>query len=534
MNQVQTIFQNARQAYTRGDYTQAIRGCDQLLAQLGQRDDLLNLKALSLLAMGQLEAAGSAISKAIKINPNMAGMHLNAARIYSGLSLNKQVKRHIADAIRLSPGEPSILYQAALLSRECDDYATAQRILDQCLKVKPDFALAWHLQGATLMDLGKFDTAQLALEKAVALQPDNAKALSALIQLRGDRLADTESVSLLEKIRTSNIPAAERGTATFTLANLYRRDKQYKQAFELFDQANQLTSKTRPFNLEAWEERVDSLLSATLPDKGFAVAEGAAGSNLVFIVGMPRSGTSLCEQILSASPVVMACGELATMQHIEASLWRQGINPYGNAEADQKLSRSLNAAADQYLAALPKDHQKFKAVIDKAPMNFERVGLIHQLFPSARFIYCQRHPLDTILSCYMQDFHAGLGFAFSLEQITRVYIDHVRLMNHWQGLFPSQIYRLGYETLVSNLETQVYKLTDFLNIPFVEAMLTPHLQERAVVTASNVQVRKPVYTSSIGNWENYRSQLADSIQVLQKHDILDEELKPTGRIDEAN
>jgi len=525
MNQVQTIFQNAKQAYTRGEYAQAMKGCDQLLKQLGPRDDLLNMKALSLLAMGQLEAAGSAISKAIKLNPNIAGMHLNAARIYSGLSLNKQVKRHIKDAIRLSPREPSVLYQTALLSRECGDYAQAQRILDRCLQVQPDFALGWHLQGATLMDLGEFEAAQSALEKAVALQPDNAKALSALIKLRGDRLADSESVKMLETIRNSNAAPADRGTATFSLASLYRREKQYAQAFELFDQANQLTSKTRPFDSDARSSHIDALITATLPGKDYVPAEGSAGSNLVFIVGMPRSGTSLCEQILSASPQVMACGELETMQHIEVSLYRQGVNPYANAAESQKLSKSLNAAADLYLDALPKNHQKFAAVIDKAPMNFDRISLIHQVFPSARFIYCQRHPLDTILSCYMQNFHAGLGFAFNLEQITRVYVDHVRLMKHWQDLFPDRIYRLEYESLVTDLETQTRQLTDFLQIPFDDTMLTPHLQDRAVITASNVQVRKPVYTSSIGNWKNYRSQLADCIQILQKHDILDQELK---------
>lgn len=529
MNQVQTIFQNAKQAYSRGDFVQAVKGFDELLSQLGPRDDLLNMKALSLLAMGQLEAAGSAISKAIKLNPNMAGMHLNAARIYSGLSQTRQVKRHIKDAIQLSPREPSVLYQAALLSRECDDYAQAQRILDRCLQVKPDFALAWHLQGVTLIDLGEFDAAQTALENAVKMQPSNAKALSALIKLRGDRLADTETVILLEKIRTSQAPPADRGTATFSLANLYRREKQFEQAFELYEQANQLTATSRPYDADAWSKHIDALIAATSPGPDYIPAEGSAGSNLVFIVGMPRSGTSLVEQILSASPEVMACGELATMQHIEVSLYRQGVNPYANASANQKRSKALSAAAELYLAALPKDHHQFAAVIDKAPTNFERIGLIQQVFPSARFIYCQRHPLDTILSCYMQDFHAGLGFAFGLEKLTRMYVDQVRLMNHWQSVLPDSIYRLEYETLVNHLESQSRDLTDFLDIDFDEAMLTPHLQNRAVVTASNVQVRKPVYTSSVGNWKNYRSQLDACIQILQKHDILDEELEPTGR-----
>ena len=526
VNQVQGIFQNAKQAYTRGDYVAAVKGFDQLLTQLGPRDDLLNMKALALLAMGQLEAAASAISKAIKLNPNMAGMHLNAARIYTGLSQTKQVKRHINDAVKLSPREPSVLYQAALLSRECNDYSKAQRILERCLQVQPDFALAWHLQGATLIDLGQFEDARKALEKAVELEPGNAKALSALIKLRGDSLVDTDSVAMLEKIRASDAAPADRGSATFSLAHLYRRDNQFQKAFELYHQANQLTAPTRPFGLDAWMSHVDSLIAATSPESQFVPHQGSAGANLVFIVGMPRSGTSLSEQVLSASPQVMACGELAAMQHIEVSLYRQGVNPYADAADNQKLAKALKGAADLYLDNLPKDHQKFAAVIDKAPMNFDRLGMIHQIFPAAKFIYCQRHPLDTILSCYMQDFHAGLGFAFDLEQLSHVYVSHVRLMEHWQRVLPDSIYVLDYESMVSYLETQSRKLADFLNIPFDPAMLKPHLQERAVVTASNVQVRQPVYTSSIGNWENYRTELDSCIQILQKHDILDEDLKP--------
>ena len=190
----------AKQAYAGGNYTRAVQLCDQLLAQLGKRDDLLNIRALSLYALGQLEAAETSISQAIKLNSRVPGTHLNAARIYLGLSLNRQAKRHIQDAVRLAPREAAILYQAALLSRESKDYAQALRIIDRCIQVQPGLEPAWHLKGAALLDLGKMEAAQQALEKAVALQPGNARALSALIKLRGDRLEDSATVALLEKI----------------------------------------------------------------------------------------------------------------------------------------------------------------------------------------------------------------------------------------------------------------------------------------------------------------------------------------------
>lgn len=528
MSQLQASFQLAKQAYASGNYAAANQICDQLLAQLGPRDDLLNVKALSLLAEGQLEAAAAAIHTAIKLNPRIAGMHLNAARIFLGLSLHKQTRRHIMDAVRLAPRDAAILYQAALLSRECTDYSQALRILDRCLQLQPELDQAWHLKGATLIDLGKMEAAQTALEKALSIQPQNIRALSALIKIRGDALADTATVTLLENIRSAQLPAVDKATATFSLAHMYRRDKQYATAFELYRQANQITAIQRPFNQDAWNKRVAGILHSTDATAGFAPAEGTAGSNLLFIVGMPRSGTSLCEQVLSAHPDVLACGELASMQNIEDSFTRRGINPYLLQQQGQPRANELAAAAELYLSALPKNHSKYQRIVDKAPMNFERVAMIQQIFPAARFIYCKRHPLDTILSCFIQDFHAGVNFTFKLEHVTRIYIDHVRLMQHWIALFPQQVLTVNYESLVSDLEAEAKAMARFLQLEFEPGMLSPHLQDRAVATASNVQVRKPVYTSSIGNWRNYQQQLHVSLEQLQEHGILDTESAVAG------
>lgn len=518
----------AKQAYASGNYPQAIRICDQLLARPGPHDSLLNIKALSLLAIGQLEAAGSAISSAIKLNPRIAGMHLNAARIFLAMSLNRQAKRHITESIRVAPREAAILYQAALMSRECADFSQALRILDRCLQLQPALDQAWHLQGATLIDLGKMEAAQTALEKAVSIQPHNIRALSALIKLRGDGIEDTATIGLLESIRSAQVPDTDKGTATFSLAHIYRRDKQYETAFELYRQANQITAAYRPFDLDNWNKRVSGLLHTCGATNDFKPAQGTAGSNLVFIVGMPRSGTSLCEQVLSSHTDILACGELATMQNIEDSFIRRGINPCLLQQKDQPRSKELDAAGELYLSALPKNFQKFQRVVDKAPMNFERVGMIQQIFPAARFIYCRRHPLDTILSCFIQDFHSGVNFAFTLEHITRVYIDHVRLMQLWIEQFPQQILTVDYESLVTDLEKQAQTMANFLQLEFEPDMLNPHLQDRAVTTASNVQVRKPVYTSSIDNWKNYRQQLASCLKLLQEHGILNAESAAVG------
>ena len=227
LNQFAQQFQMAKQAYTRGEYAQAVRLCDQLSARLGARDDLLNIKAVSLLALGQIEAAEVSIRQALKINPRIAGVHLNAASIYKELCLNKQVKRHALEAVRLAPRDAVVLYQAALLCRNSGDYSQALRIVDRCLQLRPDFSQAWHLKGSALFDLGKTEAAQTAMEKSVELEPGNVRALNILIKIRGDGLTDSRTVALLENIRSKGASAQDRASATFSLANMHRRDGQY-------------------------------------------------------------------------------------------------------------------------------------------------------------------------------------------------------------------------------------------------------------------------------------------------------------------
>lgn len=509
----------AKQAFSKGNYTQAIEKCDQLLARMGARDDLLNLKALSLLALGQLEQAEAAILKALKINPRVAGMHLNAGQIYQGLSRNKLVRRHAREAIQLATRDPVVLYQAALLYRDCGDHAQALRVIDRCLSLKPDMSGAWHLKGSILVDIGDFEPAQAALEKAVSLPPGNVRALSVLIKIRRDSLADTQTVILLERIRSNAASVSDRGTATFALADMYRREKRYQPAFELYQEANQIMASIKSFDIDNWEQKIQKTIQESGWTDGVKSPSGKHGSNLVFIIGMPRSGTSLCEQVLSAHSGVLACGELTAVQNIENNLERRGIDPYSLSHDQTSDRKEFELAASSYYSALPANYQKFQCVTDKAPMNFQHVGFINQVFPGARFIYCTRNPLDTILSCFVQNFQAGLTFAFNLEHITRVYITHVKIMQHWQNLLPEKIYTLNYESLVENLDTGARALANFLQLDFEPGMLNPHQQQRAVTTASNLQVRQPVYTSSINKWKNYQAQLQTVVDMLNKHSI---------------
>ena len=507
-NSVQSLFLQARQAYAGGDHSGCVSSCNKLLSLAGQKEEFLNLKAMSLLALGRVVAAEKNMRAALKLNSRSAGMQLNAARIYLVLADHRRAKRCALEAVRMDTSKAAVLFQAAVVCRDCGDYPQALRIIDRCLQRHEKLAEGWHLKGSMLVDMGDLEAAQQMLERAIALDPDHARAVSDLARIRGDGLDATGTLQQLERISTSSTSSRDRATALFSMASMHHRAGEAANAAEHYRLANAAATQSRPFNLDAWEGKQQAVLEHYRELTPVGAPGQGPGANLVFLVGMPRSGTSLCEQVLSAHSGTLACGELTAMHAIE-----KFADPAGNPEE----------ARARYLDVLPPGHADRELISDKAPMNFERVGMIHELFPGARFLYCSRDPLDIIWSCYSQDFQSGVNWAFDLDAIARVYAAHVQVMRHWSERLPDHVHEVSYEAMVSDLETETRSLCRFLGISFEAAMLEPHHQKRTVATVSNLQVRQAVYQSSVGAWRNYADALAPAMARLRAEGLLETE-----------
>jgi len=226
----------------------------------------------------------------------------------------------------------------------------------------------------------------------------------------------------------------------------------------------------------------------------------------IFVLGFPRSGTSLVEQILAAHPEVFAAGELQELRRI----WRELVKTRGRgrvAGLAQLTQVDVNAAADRYLAALEALDSKSPRVTDKMPHNFEQLGLINLLFPHARVIHCIRSPLDTCLSCYATQFGLAHTYAADLTTLGRAYAQYHRLMAHWRAVLDVPMLDVRYEDLVADLDTHARRIVEFAGLPWDAACLRFYDTERAVTTASVAQVRTPIYTTSVGRWKTYAQSL---------------------------
>jgi hypothetical protein len=288
---------------------------------------------------------------------------------------------------------------------------------------------------------------------------------------------------------------------------------EYREAMEHFDLANQIRSGRAKFDGPAFAADVDRLVRRFTPD--FFAANAALGRDdetPLLIVGLPRSGTTLVERILSSHPQIAAGGELP--------FWIRRAAPWGVAEATYLSAQSARDISGEYLSLLRRIGPSAARVTDKLPFNVLFVGLIHLLLPKARIIQCRRHPVDTCLSIYFTHFNQTIAFASDKADLAVACQHYARLMDHWRTVLPSdRLLEVDYEKLVTDREAVTRQLVAFAGLDWHDSCLRPEQNERAVTTASLWQARQPVYTTSIARWRNYEPWLADLRRLLPAADV---------------
>lgn len=524
MTPAETRFRQATEAWRRGDHENAVALCDRLLEEISgkqQNAAILNLKALARAAQGQLLAAMQCLQSALRLQPEDAALQHHAARVALALGWRDDALQYADAACQRQPDNAAYQYHLARVHLHLGDLQQAQSVAQGCVEREPRLAEAWVLLSELASQAGDQPRAVDCLEALLRQAPDDARGLALLGSLDPARGAQDTLMQRLEHVASQSGSEDQRLIAEFALADAARQNGDHATAFRHYQRANNGRARQNPFDIDAWESRVERIVGQDDAARPLAGQTGAAsvdspGSQLVFIVGMPRSGTTLCEQVISAHPDVWGGGERASMEYIENALDLAGADGGG---AD------LAGLRQAYLRGLPGQPTAYRCFTDKAPRNFERVGLIKQLFPASRILWCLRHPLDTILSCYFQDFSGGQAFSHSLQHTARVYLGHIRLLRHWQGIYADDILTVDYTGLVQNLQAVAHGMADHIGLPFDARMLQPHRNRRWVQTASASQVRQPVHTASLNYWRHYRDELEAVTRWLQQQGMLDEHLR---------
>jgi hypothetical protein len=295
----------------------------------------------------------------------------------------------------------------------------------------------------------------------------------------------------------------------FLLGSLAEAAGEHPAAFEWFERGNGLQSGE--FDIAAHERWIDRLVAAA-----GSTPRGRSGSRgPVFVVGMPRSGTTLVERMLAAHPALFGAGELGRIGELSVAMEQRGWR-YPES-LDALPGAALAGWARDYLARVERQGARGRIPVDKMWQNFEHLGLIRRLFPDARIVHCRRHPLDVGLSCLANHFSSAGAFAFSrtLPGVAAYYRGYERLVAAWRARLDPPMLELRYESLIADPRRALRELLDFLGLPFEPRCLEFHREPGVVLTASYAQVRRPLYASSVGRWRRFRAQLAPLAAALR-------------------
>lgn len=409
----------------------------------------------------------------------------------------------------------SFLHIHGLAAADCGDYASGIARLEKAIALNPRVAEYHHNLGSIYRMVGKFDLSEEQYRTAIKFQPEYAEAYFNYSAAKKFTVDDPIIPQLEQQLTQSELSDEDRCFLGFAAGKIFNDIKEYEKAFSFYELGNR--SKRAQFDIDKFRQsivRVITVFSKELIQQKMVL--GSSSQVPVFIVGMPRTGTTLVEQILSSHPEIHGAGELPDIASISGTMQQHASKKSEYPECIKYLPENVfSGFANAYLRRLRTFDHSAVRIIDKLPQNFLYLGLITMMFPQAKIIHCQRHPLDTCLSCFFQRFRRGHDYSYDLTDLGLFYREYERLMQHWSEVLPGMPYNLQYSDLVTRQEEISRELLDFVEMPWDDRCLNFHDNNRPVKTASNWQVRRPMNRSGLERWKNYDQFLQPLRDVLE-------------------
>jgi tetratricopeptide (TPR) repeat protein len=429
----------------------------------------------ALLALGRLEEALAAASHLAKIEPDNPETWITIAAVSGRLMRQEQALEAYEQAARLQPAEVRLRMSIG------------------------------HVQKT----LGRRAASEASYKAALAMDPGIAEAYWSLADLKNYAFGDAEVAAMQRLLVSDPREGKNEAQLHFALGKAFEQRAQYPEAFAHYAKGNALRRREAPFDIENFERRSARIRAAF--DAQFFAARGGRGDQSpapIFIVGLPRSGSTLIEQILASHSRVEGTMELPNILNIVRELGDLSAGRDGYPESVRTLSAAqLDALGARYIKETTPLRSGRERFTDKLPNNFSHVGLIHAILPRATIIDARRHPMDSCFSTFKQHFAEGQTFSYDLEDLGRYYRCYLSVMDHWDAVLPGKVLHLQYEDLVAAPEANIRRLLEHCGLAFEPACVNFHETSRPVRTASAEQVRQPLYSSGVGYWRHFGQQL---------------------------
>jgi len=464
----------------------------------------------ALLLRGDASAALDHFRTASRLDPGSAEAHANLGAILMDRGELPESLAHCREAVRLRPDLPAARIHLGNVLTQLDRLDEAEACFRALIRLQPKLAAAHANLAGVLEQRGDFEQATASLRECLRLDPRHAGALALLATRLRDKLPDADLAAVEGLLAEPGIAANQRRPLLFGLGHVLDARGEFDRAAAVAAEANalqraDLDRRGLGYRPEAFRAFVDQLLSTFTPAFFEKVRGwGLATDRPVFVVGLPRSGTTLVEQILASHPRVFGAGELR--------LVKQGFKAMGGT-VDGLEPDALQATARRHFDELSALNSSADRVVDKMPDNYLYLGMIAAIFPNARLIHCRRDARDVAVSCWLTDF-GQVRWACDLDHIASRIAEHRRVMEHWRRALPSPILEIDYEAIVADLETNARSLVAWCGLEWDASCLDFHKTRRDVRTVSVAQVRAPIYTSSVGRWRNYEASLSSLFEKI--------------------
>jgi tetratricopeptide (TPR) repeat protein len=492
--------------------------CRQFLQKVPHHVEGMRLLADIGMRLGVLDDAEFLLQSATRFEPDNVQVRIDYIKVLRKRQRFQQAREQASHLLSTAPQNPQFQSLFAVESMQTGDYETALKAFDEVLQTLPGDPITLTSKGHVYKTCGQYESAVSAYHAALASQPQYGEAYYSLANLKVYSFSDDEISNMHAQANNGNLSHIDRVYLNFALGKAYEDRADFDTSFRHYERGNKLKKSQGRYQAEQMAEDLKAqreVCSAELFARKSAA--GHAAPDPIFILGLPRAGSTLLEQILSSHSQVDGTLELPNILSLSQRLRRRGRQS-GNSTYPEILGelsdQDLEEFGKEYIDDTRFHRQGAAFFIDKMPNNFRHLGLINLILPNAKIIDARRHPMACCFSGYKQLFAEGQEFTYDLADLGQYYRDYVELMDHWNKVLPGKVLRVQYEDVVSDLHQQVDRILDFCGLPFEDACVNFYETKRSVRTPSSEQVRQPIYKSGLEQWRHFEPWLGSLTDAL--------------------
>jgi tetratricopeptide (TPR) repeat protein len=513
-NGIEEALRRAKEHYDRGEVKQAEQLCIAVLARDPRNAQALLMAGALARAVGDLGLALQFFKKLVEFQPNAVEARLQLAATCGEAHEQEDAIKHFKHVLALRPESVAALGSLGKSYIAAGQAELALPLFEKATKLEPSHPALRCDHADALIALGRMDEATTILKDSIRRGYRISACYRSLAETRKFSNEPAELAEILGKLDQPNPTKIDLVLLNHAAGKILNDLGRHEEAIDHFQEGK--IAAGHGFDIDAYRRQVDGLIAAFTPALLKSKAGFGSPSEIpVFIVGMPRSGTTLTEQICASHPAVHGAGELNKLGTVIRSAgYTQTPNGSIQKHPQGMRAEEARSIAASYLDFVQRMAPSSARIVDKMPHNFKHVGMIALLFPDAKIIHCTRDPIDNSISCFFNTFNDKHGYNTDLRTLGLYYREYDRLMKHWHALLPGRIYECNYETMIADQEAESRRLIDFLGLPWDDACLRFYDTDRSVNTPSRWQVRQPIYASSVKRWKKYENKIQPLIEAL--------------------